>query len=132
MAPPVRKFASEADPFDVSQVLADQKTAQENISDLSQRLLLVETKLSNSSQFATFLEGVADESMKVHAVFKKVFDRFIGEDDTKKKILAMVDDKDRDYTGMTLKRFGGWVGRGVIFILGIIVTEFVRLIQHGK
>ena len=122
MAANPRKELLESDPFDSAKILADQKTAQENIADLSSRLQAVETKLSNSSHFASFLENVTEESLKVHSVFKKVFDRFLGDEDSKKKILQIVDDKDRDFVSMNLKRFRGLILQGLMYLLGVLTT----------
>jgi hypothetical protein len=125
MASNPRKELPESDPFDSAKILADQKTAQENIAELSNRLQALEIKLGNSSHFASFLENVTEESLKVHSVFKKVFDRFLGDEDSKKKILQIVDDKDRDFVSMNMKRFMGLMLQGLMYLLGVLTTAGV-------
>lgn len=105
------------------------RTAEQHgkdISDLFDRVSALEKKF-DPSEIATTLEAASEDSKKLDKFFSKTFCDMM-ENDTAVK--SAIDDRmsktDRKALASTMKRWGGHIGKGVIFILGILVSLLVQ------
>lgn len=100
-----------------------------NISDLTDRMRKIESFLETPQSFADFFESRSKDSLRLQGIFCAMFIRFLDkEDDVQAAISRRLEALDKHFVHRTWRQFGLWIGGGILFLLGVGVTEFVHLL----
>jgi predicted component of viral defense system (DUF524 family) len=123
--------------FDTSQLLATHEQHEKNISDLTERLVKIESQIATPQAAAAFLEECAKDSRNFEGVFATMFTRFVTENpQVKDAVQKQIAESDRNFVVRTFKRFGLGMYSLCLIILGAVVkplTEWLfSLLPHAK
>lgn len=119
--------------FDAEKLAQDTEQHGKDINGLDSRITELEQKLSTPENIANTLEGAAHDSKKLDKFFAKVFSDLLSDKDSQasKALEEKINKIDRDAVKSTFKRWRGWVGGAVLFLLGYALEILTNIISNS-
>jgi hypothetical protein len=114
--------ASDFDPGKIATAVSKHDT---DIIEVKLRLDTLEQKFE-PAQIAAVLEGATEDSKKIDKLFSRLFCEMLQNDpDVKKSIGDHIRSSDRSMVYGTLKKWGGFVGAGLLFVAGLLTKAAI-------
>ena len=111
--------------FDKDKLAQDTEQHGKDISGLDERVSSLEEKLK-PEQISFVLEEASKDSKKLDVLFSKLFCYMMEKDEkVKKAVSEHIKKSDRSAVFSMLKKWGGFVGGGILYILGLLTKMAV-------
>lgn len=104
-----------------------------DLTDHSDRITVLENKLSSPEQIALLLELASKDSKKMDRLFADIFTSMLKDEKCNPEVHQTIEDiinkTDRDFFNKTIKKWGKLLGTALIFILGTFFTIIVEWLK---
>ena len=118
--------SSKKQDFDPEALAQTTEQHGKDISGHDERIESLENIFKNPEQFAKAFEAVSSDSKKLDKLFSKLFcDMMEKDEDVKAAVTRTMNRTDRSAVFSTLKKWGGFITAGVIYILGVLTRALI-------